>query len=272
MLARLAAILALAASAQTRDIKGGKDHPLLTRIPGYHISAYEAKEFDSLESPYLSGADARWEGRLTKISYESGPGTREMSMLQVARNYANAMRQAGANILHEEGRVVIGKFTRKDATAYAQAEAFNEGRSYQLTIVEKGDMRQDAAADASGLRQSIASTGKAAVYGIYFDTGRAVVKPESEPTLAEIVKLLKQDARLKLYVVGHTDDTGALEANVKLSADRAAAVTAALAARGVDAARLKPAGSGPYSPAASNRTEEGRAKNRRVELVERIQP
>jgi predicted dinucleotide-binding enzyme len=102
------------------------------------------------------------------------------------------------------------------------------------------------------------------------DTGKAIVKPESEPTLVQMVKLLQQNASLKVFVVGHTDGTGTLETNVKLSADRAAAVVSALTSRGIDASRLKAAGAGPWSPVATNRTDEGKAKNRRVELVERL--
>jgi OOP family OmpA-OmpF porin len=133
---------------------------------------------------------------------------------------------------------------------------------------KKGEMKQDVVADAAALGASIAATGKAAVYGIYFDTGKSVVKPESIPALDEITKLLKQNSGLALYVVGHTDYVGALDLNLKLSADRADAVVKALVARGIAASRLKGAGVGPYCPVASNRSEEGRAKNRRVELVE----
>ncbi|MCX5841461.1 MAG: OmpA family protein, partial [Deltaproteobacteria bacterium] len=126
----------------------------------------------------------------------------------------------------------------------------------------------DVVADAAALGASIAATGKATVYGIYFDTGKSVMKPESNPSLEEITKLLKQNGSLTLYVVGHTDNVGALDNNLKLSADRADAVVKTLIGRGIVASRLKGSGVGPYCPVASNRTEEGKAKNRRVELVE----
>jgi outer membrane protein OmpA-like peptidoglycan-associated protein len=167
-----------------------------------------------------------------------------------------------------EGRVVEGKIEKNGAVTYVHVEAFNEGRDYEVVVVEKGAMKQDVVADAAALSASIASTGKAAVYGIYFDTDKAIVKPESTPALDEISKLLKQNTGLTLYVVGHTDNAGALEHNLKLSSDRADAVVKALIGRGIAAARLRGAGVGPYCPVASNRTEEGKAKNRRVELVE----
>jgi outer membrane protein OmpA-like peptidoglycan-associated protein len=114
----------------------------------------------------------------------------------------------------------------------------------------------------------ISTTGHVALYGIHFDTNSADIKPESEPTLQEIAKLLRNDAALKLYVVGHTDSVGGYEYNIGLSQRRADSVTKALAARhGIAAARLKGAGVGLLAPVAPNDTEEGRAKNRRVELV-----
>jgi OOP family OmpA-OmpF porin len=106
------------------------------------------------------------------------------------------------------------------------------------------------------------------VYGIYFDTGKSVMKPESNPALEEITKLLKHSGSLTLFVVGHTDNVGNLESNLNLSADRADAVVKALTGKGIAASRLKAAGVGPYCPVASNRTDDGKAKNRRVELVE----
>jgi outer membrane protein OmpA-like peptidoglycan-associated protein len=123
--------------------------------------------------------------------------------------------------------------------------------------------------DAAALANDITNTGHSSVYGIYFDTGKAEVKPESDATLKEIAKLLQQHAGLKLLVVGHTDSVGALAANMDLSKRRADAVVQALTAKyGVAAARLSGQGAGPLAPVASNKTEDGRAKNRRVELVE----
>jgi outer membrane protein OmpA-like peptidoglycan-associated protein len=117
------------------------------------------------------------------------------------------------------------------------------------------------------MRNDLADTGKTIVYGIYFDTASATIKPESEPALVEMVKLLNGSPALKVYVVGHTDNVGRLESNIKLSSDRAASVIKAITARGVAASRLKSSGVGPYSPVASNDTDGGKAKNRRVEFV-----
>jgi OmpA-OmpF porin, OOP family len=250
------------------DVKGSLDHPLFTRMPGYYISNYEVIEFDRYTSPYLSGQDENWEGKVTKLGYSVKTGANQASMLQIGRNYENALNKIGAKILVNEGRVIEAKIEKNGGLAYVHVEAFNDGRDYTVVVVEKGAMKQDVAADAAALSASIAATGKAAVYGIYFDTGKSIVKPESTPALEEITKLLKQNGGLTLYVVGHTDNAGALDYNLKLSADRADAIVKALLNRGIAASRLKGAGIGPYCPVASNRTEEGKAKNRRVELVE----
>lgn len=250
------------------DVKGSLDHPLFTRMPGYYISDYNVKEFDKFISSYLSGQDENWEGKVTRLAYYIMTGAKQASMLQIARNYENAAKEIGGKILVNEGRVIEGKIEKDRGVTYVHVEAFNDGRNYDVIVVETGAMKQDVVADAAALSASIAATGKVAVYGIYFDTGKSVVKPESTPALEEITKLMKQNGSLTLYVVGHTDNVGALDYNLKLSADRADAVVKALIGRGIVASRLKGAGVGPYCPVASNRTEEGKAKNRRVELVE----
>jgi OOP family OmpA-OmpF porin len=250
------------------DVDGSLDHPLFTRMPGYYISDYNVKEFDKYTSPYVTGRDGEWEGKVTNLVYYIKTGAKQASMLQIARNYENAVKKIGGKILVSEGRVMEGKIEKNGDVTYVHVEAYNDGRTYGVTVVEAGTMKQDVVADAAALSASIAATGKAAVYGIYFDTGKSVVKPESNPSLEEITRLLKQNGSLTLFVVGHTDNVGALEYNLKLSADRAEAIVKALIGRGIAASRLKGAGVGPYSPVASNRTEEGKARNRRVELVE----
>jgi OOP family OmpA-OmpF porin len=122
--------------------------------------------------------------------------------------------------------------------------------------------------EAAEMAKSIASTGHIALYGILFDTDKTDIKPESAETLKEIATLLKQDPKLNLLVVGHTDNVGAYDYNMKLSDRRAAAVVQALTTQhGIDTKRLRPAGVGMLAPVATNESEDGRAKNRRVELV-----
>ncbi len=140
----------------------------------------------------------------------------------------------------------------------------------QLVVVTADVMESKMAfVNADDMKQSIQDSGKVALYGLYFDTDKDVVKAESEPTLAEIAKLLKSDPALRLRVVGHTDNQGKADYNLGLSRRRAASVVAEIAGKyGIAASRLDAFGCGMYSPVASNGAEAGRAKNRRVELVE----
>ncbi len=124
------------------------------------------------------------------------------------------------------------------------------------------------ALSASEMGKSLDTSGKVAVYGILFDTAKADIKPESKASLEQIGSLLKQQTRLKLHVVGHTDNVGSLAANIDLSKRRAEAVVAALASTfGIARDRLTANGVASLAPVASNADEAGRAKNRRVELV-----
>jgi len=123
--------------------------------------------------------------------------------------------------------------------------------------------------DSAALTKGLAADGKVALYGIYFDTGRAVLKPASQPQLREMAQLLAADTKLRVAIVGHTDTQGPVEANVQLSQQRAAAVVQALVREhGVSASRLSAKGVAAFAPVASNANEAGRAKNRRVEMVQ----
>ena len=140
----------------------------------------------------------------------------------------------------------------------------------QVDVVETKPMEAKMVTVTSAeMAQTMATAGGVALYGIYFDFNKADLKPESEPTLKEIAKLLESSPELKVLVVGHTDSVGSFESNADLSQRRAAAVVSALIRNhGVDGKRLKSVGVSFACPKATNQTEEGRAKNRRVELVE----
>jgi len=122
--------------------------------------------------------------------------------------------------------------------------------------------------NADEMSRSLNDSGKVSLYGIYFDTDKDMLRPDSQPTLVEIQKLLRASPKLKVHVVGHTDNQGSPEHNLDLSRRRAASVVRELTSKyGITADRLDAFGCGLYAPVASNAAEEGRAKNRRVELV-----
>jgi OOP family OmpA-OmpF porin len=253
------------------DAEGSKDPALFTRMPGYHIYRYDDIQFDKYEFRISNEKNQMVEGHHLFILYDLNNNVQVPSPLQTVRNYTNAIKKVGGQLIYEfeDGGIqnVILKLVKNGQETWAHVIASQNGQ-YSIHIIEKQAMTQDVVADASSMRNSIKESGKVAVYGIYFDTGKAVLKPESQPTLQEISKLLKTDPALKLYVVGHTDNTGLFDANMKLSIDRAAAVVNSLVSQfAVNAARLKACGDGPTCPVASNDSEQGKALNRRVELV-----
>jgi OOP family OmpA-OmpF porin len=257
-------------SAQ-EDQEGSKDPALFTRMPNFHIYRYEELQFDKYDFRLNDDKTQSVEGHHFYINYYLNDNAQSPSGLQIARNYTNALKKIGGQIIYEydDGGMQnsIMKLVKDGKEVWAHVNAGGNGM-YTINIIEKEAMNQDVAADASSMAGSIRQTGKVALYGIYFDTGKSVLKPESLTTLQEIAKLLKADPSLKLYVVGHTDNAGAFDANIKLSMDRAAAVVNALVTKhSVSAASLKAYGDGPTAPVASNEKEEGRALNRRVELV-----
>ncbi len=255
------------AASDPNDAEGSKDHPLFNRMPGYFIETYDEKDFDSAK--LYTGPNMKTtavEGRCTRIKYRANDYDKRASGVQILRNYVNAAQKIGGKIVYQTDRYETLQIIKSGTETWVMVETGDAW--YQLTIVAKEAMKQDVVADAASLANSLKETGKFALYGIYFDTGKSEIKPESEPSLKEIAKLLQNDPKLKLYVVGHTDNAGTFDYNLKLSKDRAEAVVKILTNKyGITASRLLSFGAGPVAPVESNQTEEGRAKNRRVELV-----
>jgi outer membrane protein OmpA-like peptidoglycan-associated protein len=177
----------------------------------------------------------------------------------------------------DEGRLSYGTITRGDRVAhvlvYTSIAGYEEVEA-SSTVVEIAEPKAMQAGqvtiNADALAKGLAAEGKIALYGVYFDTGKAVLKPGSDAQLKEMGQLLAAERALKVFIVGHTDNQGVFEDNLKLSLARAQAVRDALVMRyGVDGTRLTPYGVANTSPLASNAGEAGRARNRRVELVVR---
>jgi OOP family OmpA-OmpF porin len=245
------------------------------------------------------------EGKVTRITYYAPKGR---ATLEVFRNYENEVKAKGAETLftgsgQDELGYMFGLLPQYDGLdgqlfgysntnnrygAYKQgdnyivvyAAEFDYGATHhsiekgqtavQVDIIETKPMEEKmVAVDANEMEKQIASMGKVVLYGILFDFNKTEVKPESEAALAEIAKLLANRATLNVLVVGHTDSMGSFESNRALSQRRADAIVAALVSKHkIAPSRLFPVGVSFASPVATNATEEGRAKNRRVELVE----
>ena len=264
----LASILLVNVVIADEDAEGCRDHPLLTRMPEFYIQDCETKDFDQMDFVNKQGEETTVEGKRYYISHYVNSDAQPPSEIQILRNFTNAIQKIGGTKINEDRSNVYLKLEKGDMITWIHVHTWNDGAGYDLNIVEETRMAQDIVADAESMIQDIKNMGRVAIYGIYFDFNKADVKPESEPTLTEISKLLKQNPTLNLYIVGHTDNIGPLNANMDLSHRRAEAVLQVLITKhGIDKKRLAAHGVGPLCPAAPNKTEEGRAKNRRVELV-----
>jgi OmpA-OmpF porin, OOP family len=265
----VANFLVNAVYAQQGDAAGCKDHQLFpTRMPGYRIEVCKSQDFGMYDFNVGKPPKAKVEGKYTEITYAfTGQRQSEPSGLEIIRNYENAAKKAGGAVVFSDPvRLLTAKFVKADNEAWVEVVKGN-GKIW-LKIVEKSGMTQRIEANAEILGSDLHSTGHASVYGILFDTDSDILKSESGQAIGEIAKLLKAEASLKIYVVGHTDNTGSAEHNLLLSQKRAQAVMQELVQKqGIATERLKAFGCGQYAPVASNDTEEGRAKNRRVELV-----
>jgi OmpA-OmpF porin, OOP family len=253
--------------AKEADATGCKDHPLFTRMQNMRLVTCKMVEFDRFVFKTGKGTQETVEGRRFEIKYQAVAGAVAPSPLAIIRNHQDAIAAIGGTVLYEDQRYTILKVTKDGKEIWAQVDTA-WGKGYMLNIVEKKSMVQEVVANAELFQSGLKTSGHVEVPGIYFDTGKSELKSESDAALAEIAKLLKADPALKVYVVGHTDNTASLDLNMKLSQARAEAVVQALVGKhGIAAGRMIGRGAGPLAPVASNDSEDGRAKNRRVELV-----
>jgi outer membrane protein OmpA-like peptidoglycan-associated protein len=257
-----------AIAAPQTDARGCQDHQLFTRMPDFWIHGCQEKGFDTHDFPVAKGKTERIEGHMWKLNYYPQADAKvKASDIQILRNFENAIKRVGGTVVYaDKGRQTLRlKKDGKEIWVDMSAEFTSK---HGLYIIEKAAMAQDVVADATAFANDLKTSGHVAVYGILFDTNKSELKPESEQAIAEVAKLLEGDAGLKLFVVGHTDTVGNVDANLKLSQARAEAVMHALVRKhGVAAGRLRAFGAGAFAPVAPNDTEESRAKNRRVELV-----
>jgi outer membrane protein OmpA-like peptidoglycan-associated protein len=258
-------------------VKGSKDHPLLTRYPDSRITDYESN-FNSVTFKTGKKADGAVEeqaieGQTTVIRYFYASPEKQPSPLQIIRNYQNAVKAIKGEVVFERAPKDMdpGETTLKvsangkDVWIKVEPDIWSAPtQSYVLSIVEVEAMAQVISANA--MLDALNKDGFIALY-INFDTGKAVLKADGEATVNEIVAMLKGAAGLKISVEGHTDNVGTAASNLTLSNARAKAVMDAIVKGGIAANRLSSKGLGQTTPIADNRTDDGKAKNRRVELV-----
>ena len=290
--------------APLSDEAKAKDNAMLPRYPNAKIYSHKNIDTETVKIPFAINAvektPLQLTGDLTKHTYTID----NVSTLKVYENYQAALTNAGFNFIsrceldqcgtekqvnelgdqlasagdvynwYRNPYYVLGKKSLPTGNVYVALfiGAYESQVGVQQVILQEKAVQTGLVnVNADSLKQQIDADGKALIYGIYFDTGKAEVKPESKPTLDAIAELLKRNPDLLLYVVGHTDDTGDGAANVSLSKQRADSVVSVLV-KGYQVApnRLQAQGVGPYAPAGNNTSDEGKQKNRRVELVKRL--
>jgi len=291
-----------------QDVKGSKDHPMISPYEGSFIYLYDHSDYNRIEIPWKMEdrdvQDTAVEGEITRIFYAAPGG---LSAFQVHKNYLMALQDAGFEIIYEcaSGKDKCGRLFRDFNAIDDKWEIFvGQDNSYfiarledpagnvivtartilhthyddlkqrpvtELQIIEEKPMETgmvEVSLSAEAMADNIENTGKVRIYGIHFDVNKATIKTESAPVLSQIASLLKDKRNFNLLVVGHTDATGGLDQNMELSRERAEAVVDYLTSNhNISADRLEPHGVGYLAPVASNKTEEGRTRNRRVELI-----
>lgn len=175
-----------------------------------------------------------------------------------------------AELVKDGATVTVALYVTEFEDGYTRDIEVAKGQAIvQLDVIESGTLQDKmVTVTAAEIEKSLSAQGHIALYGIYFDFAKADLKPDSKPALDQVAQFLKDEPSLKIHVVGHTDNVGGLDTNMTLSRARAASVVSALVKQyGISASRLNPAGVGPLAPVAPNDSDDGRAKNRRVELI-----
>lgn len=247
-------------------------HPLFNILPQHSISGCEEKEYDKIQLDYTD-KDGTWiqyekAGYFLKTYYSfDGDWNKRPSNAMIFQNYIQAVTSKGGVVIHQSNSNLFLQFKSGGESWYVHIQSDQSG-TYSVTCVKEENMNQYLVLSAEDISREIKATGKATFYGIYFDTDKADIKPESNETLEQMAKYLIANPKVKVYIVGHTDNTGSFEHNQNLSEKRAEAVIIVLTTTyKVPASNIQAKGVGPLSPVASNATEEGKGKNRRVEMV-----
>jgi len=248
------------------DAEGCKDHPLFSRMPNFYIEGCEVNDFDSYEFYLGEEKIVSVEGAKTYLNFSIRDGSPVPSELQILRNHSNAAQKIGGQVVFQDPFNVHLKIVRGASEFWVHVRACDGGDCYQITSIEKKSMVQQITANV--ILDALNSQGFIAL-DIRFDTNQATIKPESKPMVDQIVAALRDNPSLNVSIEGHTDNTGTSQGNKVLSLQRAEAVVTVLVQAGIASGRLHAVGWGQEKPITDNRSEDGRAKNRRVEVVKK---
>ncbi|GHB34156.1 hypothetical protein GCM10008106_14240 [Mongoliitalea lutea] len=207
-------------------------------------------------------------GYFLKTYYSfDGDWEKRPSNAMIFQNYIQAVASKGGTVINESKSVVLLTLKSGGDTWWIQIQSDQSG-TFSVSTVKEESMHQYIVLSAEDIAKEMKANGKATFYGIFFDTDKSDIKPESKETLEQMANYLKSNAQVNVFIVGHTDNTGAFEHNQQLSEKRAEAVVNYLIENyQIAANRLKGYGVSSLSPVSANTSEEGKSKNRRVEMV-----
>ncbi|WP_417370432.1 OmpA family protein [Gelidibacter japonicus] len=258
--------------AQEMDAEGCKDHPFFNRLENYYIDGCK-ENYNEYE--FMMGNDKTQilEGTLIDILYTyDGPfGPNLPSKLQVIRNYENAIAKMGR-------QKVYSRTTDDGGWTGATFHLQKDGSEYWLGIYDLINNPVDqftfVLLTVQGMKQEITAnemfekinSGLPITLYINFETGKSAIKSDSENIVEELYQMMNENPDLKILVEGHTDNVGNKSSNQSLSEKRAASLKTALVTKGISSSKIETVGFGQDQPLADNSTDEGRAKNRRIEI------
>lgn len=253
---------------QTLQPPSSNDYRLLGHLPNYVSDKPEKRNFDKDTFAVQEGDDSRdieIKGAKFSQAYTPKQGAPVSSDLEIQKNYRAALTGLGAQMLFVDGRHTVARLDDNGRAIWIKV--YSQETEIDITAIEeKAFQASIKLPEASTLKAALDKDGHVALY-LNFDFDKATLKPDASPIVAQVVRLLKDNPSLNLEIDGYTDNIGNRDYNIKLSGSRAAAVVTAITGQGISANRLHSAGFGPDKPVAGNDNEEGRAKNRRVELV-----
>ncbi|MCK9262477.1 MAG: OmpA family protein [Deltaproteobacteria bacterium] len=269
-------VVMFAVSAYAQAIK---EHPLIRPFPGSVLAENMSKynKFDAYEFYHFNEGTKQREkktikGEYWRLLYEvrtsSGDRVKTISKLEFFENYKVAAEEKGGRVVYEDVGQMVLTIPRDDGGVTWLRVSGNAGLGQQdLIIVDEEPFKKSLTFGPAEMKAALDADGRIQLYDILFDLDKATLQPESTKQLQHVVTLLKDNPDLMLEVQGHTDDQGSDDYNLKLSQRRAETVVTYLGLFDIDTSRLVPKGYGESKPVMPNTTEEGRAKNRRVELV-----
>jgi len=272
LLAGLILIAAARCFADSADSDDVKDPPGLPRFPGYVISGGVSRESGSQDFNDGQGGTTTRDGAEWELNYSIKDGARVPGTADLFKFFEAAFKKKGGSVVFKKvdaasAEGVLKMPLRGKAERWLRLTINNDAQQMIVHVIDDKGYAPHAEFTAAELAHAIERDGRVGLHGIVFEPGKDTIKSDSDPVFAELNQLFLSDDNLNLVIEGHTDNVGNSKANLALSKKRAEAVRRRLIDRGIEASRLKSAGFGDAKPTTTNDTDEGKAQNRRVELV-----